>query len=527
MKFLFSLLLSLLSLSLFSQDFPGESIIGRGYDIFGEYANSKSIKRYPIFDLQRTNSRKNTNGYNIPKIVLLEKVAEHQIRTIEGANQIEYASNLSKDIGIGGNAFFFKAALETSFETDLSLDVSSYYYTYMDVNEKWRISLDIRNFDTLRHYLDKQFEIDLKQLPPAEFFNIYGTHFVVGAYLGGRIDYSAKSSYYEGASKEKIEVAIKAKVLKITTSGDMTSSEEQILRKARSTEHLKVIGGKSEYKNNISDPEQYNLWAAGVEDMPVMCGFDKKGLMPIWKLSSDIKRQHILERYYFENILSEHPLPDVFLHDAVLDSENEIIQNFRVVIDRFIVHNDCDYPVLGDAEGEIVYKVDIYANEKHIGQVATPEGYVNPVWSGNDLVINKYADFSLPLVKNSEIKLEASIWEKDDLRIEDMGTEIMTHKYPFNTQDLYNAVDGEQYCWSEYFYNDSDCNATFVYRIEKMYDAAAINLGNEGWKAYETGDYDKALSYSKEALKIDNSLMYVHYNVALIYLIKRHPEAFS
>lgn len=47
-----------------------------------------------------------------------------------------------------------------------------------------------------------------------------------------------------------------------------------------------------------------------------------------------------------------------------------------------------------------------------------------------------------------------------------------------------------------------------------------VTFGNLGWKAYENGDVDKAIEYSKKALTIDNSLGYVKANLGLFYLIK-------
>jgi tetratricopeptide (TPR) repeat protein len=44
--------------------------------------------------------------------------------------------------------------------------------------------------------------------------------------------------------------------------------------------------------------------------------------------------------------------------------------------------------------------------------------------------------------------------------------------------------------------------------------------GSLGWKAYENGELDKAIEYSKKALEKDNTLGWVHANLGLFYLIK-------
>ena len=45
-------------------------------------------------------------------------------------------------------------------------------------------------------------------------------------------------------------------------------------------------------------------------------------------------------------------------------------------------------------------------------------------------------------------------------------------------------------------------------------------VGSMGWKAYENGDIEKAITFSKKALEYDNSLGWVHGNLGLFYLIK-------
>jgi tetratricopeptide (TPR) repeat protein len=45
-------------------------------------------------------------------------------------------------------------------------------------------------------------------------------------------------------------------------------------------------------------------------------------------------------------------------------------------------------------------------------------------------------------------------------------------------------------------------------------------VGSMAWSAYENGDLEKAITYSKKALEYDNTLGWVHGNLGLFYLIK-------
>ncbi|MBS1642219.1 MAG: tetratricopeptide repeat protein [Bacteroidetes bacterium] len=59
------------------------------------------------------------------------------------------------------------------------------------------------------------------------------------------------------------------------------------------------------------------------------------------------------------------------------------------------------------------------------------------------------------------------------------------------------------------------------YKIKKTLEQEkAITYGNLGWTAYEEGDIEKCIAYSKKALALDNSLGYVRANLGLCYLLK-------
>lgn len=48
----------------------------------------------------------------------------------------------------------------------------------------------------------------------------------------------------------------------------------------------------------------------------------------------------------------------------------------------------------------------------------------------------------------------------------------------------------------------------------------AITMGSLGWKAFERGDYDRCLELSRKAIAMDETLGFVHFNIALSLLMK-------
>ncbi len=69
----------------------------------------------------------------------------------------------------------------------------------------------------------------------------------------------------------------------------------------------------------------------------------------------------------------------------------------------------------------------------------------------------------------------------------------------------------------------SDCINELKTQVDN--EDKAKDYGSLGWKAYEKKDFENCLKYSKQAIELDNSLIWVHFNIALVYLVTGKPEA--
>lgn len=532
-KILFLVLIIFPNFAFSQTDFPGYDIIGKGYNIFGEFANNKSIEQYNIFDFSKMKRKKEIKGFDIPQVISIDNISSHTIKIIEGNSIKEYISNLSNKVGLSANFFIFKASFNRQFEIKSNYDSKTFYYTYMDINTKWRISLDTRNIDTLINYLDPQFKNDLKNLRPDILFDRYGTHFIARAYLGGRIDYSSVSRLTSNISKEKLKKAINAKINKsksFNANSDITNLnlDESILKQTETTINLNIIGGNSEYTNDIENKIQYREWAEGIKKFPVLSNFDNRSLVPIWTLTNDIIRKNELKKYFENSILPKYPIPFFYKTDPVLDNE-KIEKTFNIRINGFYINKDCDNGnnLLGnDESGDFIYNINIFANDDLVKNIRNNN--ITHIWSGNFLNINNNVKVKLPIYKTSTIKITWKLVEFDqysDNELVGKGEKLFTS--PFTPKVLYNYKDNKTNYWTEKLYHSDNCNANLFFQIFPDYNKTAIEFGNNGWNEYLKGNYDKALSYSKNALERDNSLWFVQYNIALIYLIKQNPNAYQ
>jgi len=509
--------------------YPGFEIIGKSYNIFGEYANAKSIGDYDLFDFSKMTFKSDAYNHSLPKLVRIKDVSNHVVQTVEGSSKKEYINSLSENTGLSIDAFFFKASIDNQFTNENIISSEYLYYTYMDINTKWKISLDTRNIDTLVSYLDAQFKLDLESMNPEELFEIYGTHFIANAYLGGRIDYATSTQLTSNVSISEVKLAIDAKYKAINAGYELDVNSSNTLDKIQTSTKLNVVGGNAAYTNNINDYEQYKQWADGVYTKPVLSGFDKRSLIPIWILTENLTRQKELLDYFNNTVLKFYPLPSFFKKDKILDNEM-ITKKFNINVIKFDIIEDCDAGSLlaGDESGDFKYRVKIYSNDKLIKTLQTEEGKVYKVWSGNALSINENIPIEIPLNETSNIKIDWKLTEIDAYTDnESLGDNYKVHNYPFAINDLYNQENEGFYYYQVNLTHSSSCKASFYYSISEIHDNTALEFGNNGWAEFKKGNYDECLNYSREALKVDNTLWYIHFNVALVYLIEENPRAFE
>jgi tetratricopeptide (TPR) repeat protein len=99
-----------------------------------------------------------------------------------------------------------------------------------------------------------------------------------------------------------------------------------------------------------------------------------------------------------------------------------------------------------------------------------------------------------------------------------MIDKITIEKTP-NMLDKMTTSEKENYCHDKIAICQEELFPKLTDAEEK-----ALTFGNLGWTAFEEGEIDKSILLSKKALKLDSSLVYVHANLGLCYLVKEDDE---
>ena len=171
------------------------TVLGRGYDITGDYASPVEVKR-SIFDLKLLNQYNRIEVSNNSGIW-----ANH----FDGKNSKEVSTSYEKEIGAKASVSLygvtFKNETKKSYK-DENYEKSSCRTVETKVflrKQMYRIE-DYDNLKYLYPFLSANFQRDLAQESPERIIALYGTHVIMGMDMGGRLDYAM--SYLQSISKE-------------------------------------------------------------------------------------------------------------------------------------------------------------------------------------------------------------------------------------------------------------------------------------------------------------------------------------
>jgi len=140
----------------FSQ-YPGESAIGYGYDVFGEYASNASSKER-VFDLN--GDQYSQFGYTIPEIIGVNNMnLNKDYKVIEGSSLKQYSYEMASSVGVGYDGLLFGGSVEARFGKSSTQSSSNYFYTISDVTQAWKVYIEASKLRDASSYLTPEARI--------------------------------------------------------------------------------------------------------------------------------------------------------------------------------------------------------------------------------------------------------------------------------------------------------------------------------------------------------------------------------
>ena len=298
-----------------------EAILGHGYDITGRYAHSGDVKS-PVLDLDKLMAAQKVK--KDPNMVIGE------FDTITGKDINEYMRGTTAKVSNSISASLqevasFSEEVKINFE-NAKIERGEYAFATSRsrvVKEAYYIA-DKTGMDA---FFTQGFINDLGTMSADKLIEKYGTHVMLGAMLGGRVDYHLSAKKREKGSITGLgaytQARAKAKYEDFTGEIVRDAGISSTFERNFSTEDIywktSVLGGKPEYGQNIHNKQDYDKWIDSIEGNEVWVDYYPGSFIPISDLVTDTDRSNALWEAIISycdskgfNIIDEDIKPEIF-----------------------------------------------------------------------------------------------------------------------------------------------------------------------------------------------------------------------
>jgi hypothetical protein len=276
----------------------GYNVLGYGTDAFGEFASSQNLLGQ-VLDIDKLNQDS--------MLDLDTNVQEAEFYSLSGKTIHEYASSFGVSVGFEGQYKFFSGSITSTFSKDQYTSTAHSFVTIMD--RIWKHSLKIKNeywdANDLRGYLTDNAKNAINNDDFSQLFQKFGTHVMVGVYIGARLDYNLSIKITEQSDKEHLEtyakVAFKSSFASAALSASMDKTTEERMSTYGKTESSSVKGGNVQWAGDCKGEQcdgMYREWLNSIDDFPVWCGYIKDALIPIWEFADTADRRDAIFNAY-------------------------------------------------------------------------------------------------------------------------------------------------------------------------------------------------------------------------------------
>lgn len=296
-------------ISLLSAADGKNDLLGFGYDITGEYANSSAAK-FPVIDVDRLQSEQ-------PTRVVWDLSKKQEGKIIAGKNALDYTKGLSLrvDAEYTGVTPFFKATVTARYKDSTAFSSKFVYSSFDLMIIQKRVKFNANNA-MLMDYLSPSFIADVSNQSAAYIVNNYGTHILKDIVLGAKLEvlYRSETSREDKihAASAGVDVKVKA-IFSINTGYSYNTTD--VKDNFSQSLHYRTWGGNPSTQIIGEVPIGTNTpvvnigsWQnSSTVDNAEMINISEGGLIPIYDVINDpVKKAEV--RAYVTKYLSDNQI---------------------------------------------------------------------------------------------------------------------------------------------------------------------------------------------------------------------------
>lgn len=278
----------------------GAIYLGCGYDIFGHYAKTSSLKQR-VLELGAYSGSINYDGkdYTAPEQIELLPILEAEVNSSFGETLTKFMEDYKAHTKVSVSGALWQASLKADFNYNHNELKQYFYHRLSQVYDQYRLRLTNVEESQLKAMVNPQFKTDLETMDPAKLFDKYGTHYLAEVVMGARCDYNARTEKTEETLKikTKIEACGKKKFGSIGAKCDASvdTDHEMETYENHTTVQIRAQGGHLQKIDAIRTANDYSSWLDSINAGNYsMCSFTQDSLRPIWELCADKGRREVL-----------------------------------------------------------------------------------------------------------------------------------------------------------------------------------------------------------------------------------------
>lgn len=279
-------------------DFPEslfeESPVGRGYNIFGAFADNASVQG-AVLDFAKMKS----DG-----LITATPINDSDTLIVAGTTLQQVSESMSASVSASGSVGFgtasFAGSMSSSFSKETMFRHEYHYANLYQLHRVARVKL-LADMVRLRDSYMTPLAADVINSPSVaaeQVIDFFGTHVLADAVYGARFEYSSATNIWAYAAKTSAAVAVEVSFQSLTGSGsgesDFSSTEEREEYDSNSVTRVRAAGGDSELAGGLDD---LDAWRATIDDNdPVLVQFaGSQPLLPIWEFAQSEARRRELQ----------------------------------------------------------------------------------------------------------------------------------------------------------------------------------------------------------------------------------------
>ena len=229
---------------------PGIEMLGAGYDIYGDYASGRSVKRM-IIDWNRLASEQplikmSRDAWVYPQNVVVAPDYATRVDCEAGADVQELQHKLGVSAGISGGIGAFSGSISSNFSSSQTTSSSYMFSRVQQSVSLWTLSFT-PDPEVLAAYIDPALKTALASANSDDdykaLFDTWGSHILTGISIGGRAVYTSATDSSAFASTEELQVAASASYGAVTGQTSVSNTNAQSSFNSHSTSHQEVRGG--------------------------------------------------------------------------------------------------------------------------------------------------------------------------------------------------------------------------------------------------------------------------------------------